>query len=363
MFIGEVMEHNEIFLELKMLMFDNRVNLNNVVYTNAFLEEIVEHKEKYICLPLVCDTDALLYHEEMTHLLNPHSNTFGTLQIGSFKDFEIIEEEDGRKCLIGYARVPKRNAEICNALMYLHEIGELKFSYEIIVHTCTVEQGVTTVDVSDDNHLIGLAVVTHPACPTATSLLVAEDQTKGGENMKEQTQDPAVLPEDEILEEVTEEIIEEPAIEEIVVDKPEIEEPVVEEKDPITQVAELAQIVMDLKAEITQKDALITELNQYKTQVETAEAEKQRQLKEAKVAELKEKAKAVLNETEMLEIAEAIENLDEQAVMAKIGCKFIAQAAEKEKQIHVANVTIPNPDYRILDSMVVHDGNMKYFTI
>lgn len=362
MFIGEVVEHNEIFLELKMKMFDNQVNLNRVKYTDAFLEDIVKNKEEYICLPLVCDTGALLWNEKMTHLFNPETNTFNTLQIGSFKNFEITESEFGVKSLIGYARVPKRNLEICNILVSLHDMGKLKFSYEISVKDSITEDGVTTVDVSDGNRLIGLCVVTDPACPDAVSLLVAEDQTKGGENMEQQN--PAVLPEEEILEEQkdNEEVIEEPTIDEPVIEKVEKEAIDTSSEDNLTQIAELTQIVMDLKAELAQKEVLISELEQYKIQIETAEAEKEKQEKEVKIAALREKASMVLSETEMMEIAEAINELDELIVMAKIGNKFIAQAAEREKEIQTASVSTPDTGYRMLDGLSISTSDGKYFT-
>ena len=356
-FVGEVIEKNEVFLELKLCMFDNHTNLNNVRYTDAFLQEIVDNQDKYVCLPLVCDTWSLLNNEKMTHMYDINEGRFYTSQIGSFKKFETEKGEDGLVKLIGYARVPKRNEEICEALNFLHEHGELKFSYEIKAKTYSVEDGVTIVDVADENRLIGIAVVSDPAYPNAVSLMVAENQEKGGENMEKQTVDTSAVLAN--AEEMQQEVIEDKKEIEV---KEEVEqgkcdtdpEKKTGEEDLTVKVGELLNIITDLKAEVA-------ELKVYKEKFETAEQLKAEEERKIKIAELRAKAEKVLDETELAEIEEAIESLNEVVVMTKIGDKYIAEHMEKE-QIKIANVVEPKKEYRIVDGMKV-DNKDKYFSV
>lgn len=356
-FVGEVIEKNEVFLEIKLCMFDNQTNLNCVRYTDAFLQEIADNQDKYICLPLVCDTWSLLNHEKMTHMYDKDEGRFYTAQIGSFKKFETEKGEDGLIKLIGYARVPKRNEEICETLTFLHKHGELKFSYEIKAKTYSVEDGITIVDVAEENRLIGIAVVSDPAYPNAVSLMVAENQEKGGENMEKQTVDTsAVLANaEEMKQEVIEEKNELEVKDEIEQGKcnTEPEKKTGEEEDLTVKVGELLNIITDLKAEVA-------ELKIYKEKFEAAEKLKAEEERKVKIAELRAKAEKVLDEVELAEVEEAIEHLNEAAVMTKIGDKYIAEHMAKE-QIKTASVVEPKEGYRIVDGMRADNKN-KYFS-
>lgn len=372
-FIGETIEKNEVFLEIKMCMFDNKVNLNNVCYTKEFLQEIVDNQEKYICLPLVCDTWALLNCEKMTHMYDEYEGKFYTTQIGSFKKFELEYGEDDLVKLIGYARVPKRNEDICEALNFLHEHGELKFSYEIIAKTYNVVDNITIVDAAEENSLIGLAVVSNPAYPNAVSLLVAENQEKGGENMENQietasdvlTTDVANAEETKVVKVIEEDDDEKECKEDTECGKCDPKpkkscgESTAEELN--AKIGELSDIITELRAEIESHKTEIAELTVYKEKFEAAEIQKAEEEKQVKIAELRAKAEKVLNETELAEVKEDIESLNEVAVMKKISDKYIAEYTAREQQIQLAEMSQANNAYRIVDGM--NSGEKKYFTV
>lgn len=112
----------------------------------------------------------------LTHRLNKTSGIFESEQIGSFFSF-AKEIDNGVISLLGEARIPKRNPILCDTLMRLYEAGALNFSFEILVGNATRMDGITLIDAAEGNELIGMAVVTTPACPEATALkLIAEDE-------------------------------------------------------------------------------------------------------------------------------------------------------------------------------------------
>lgn len=112
----------------------------------------------------------------LTHRLNKTSGIFESEQIGSFFSF-AKEIDNGVISLLGEARIPKRNPMLCETLMRLYEAGVLNFSFEILVGNATQVDGITMIDAAEGNELIGMAVVTTPACPEARALkLIAEDE-------------------------------------------------------------------------------------------------------------------------------------------------------------------------------------------
>lgn len=191
--VAEQQQGSDIFLSLKMIMFDTEVNLNGCQYTKEFLAEIAENQDgKYTCLPLVADINMLTtgQYKKLTHLQDKKTGDFKTTQIGSFYKFELNETDDGVTQLIGYARVPKRHRKVVSALLTLHKEGKLKFSYEIAVANYTVKDNVKHIDVDEHNFIIGLAVVSMPACVNSTSLLAASlddnlDEVYKGEDMED----------------------------------------------------------------------------------------------------------------------------------------------------------------------------------
>ena len=170
---------SDLYMTVKATMFTSpSANLNGVRCTAAFIDEIVEHQEKYIGLPLCADMTKLengLYRN-LGHCYNSRTGTFSSTMIGSFYKFEKAALSEDETALIGYARILKRNKKVCRAISELFAEGNLKFSFEI---TCgeyeKMDDGTIRIDASERNYLEGMAIVSMPACPDAVALeLVAE---------------------------------------------------------------------------------------------------------------------------------------------------------------------------------------------
>lgn len=99
-----------------------------------------------------------------------------------------MELGSGKKALVGYARVWKRNKAVCRALSQMFTDDILKFSFEINAGSLQVNENSTQIiDASVDNYLEGMCVVSFPACPEAVAeQLVAEIMIpKDGDSMKD----------------------------------------------------------------------------------------------------------------------------------------------------------------------------------
>lgn len=176
--ISEI-EQSEIYLTIKARLFETpRANLNGVRVTAAFLDEIVEHQDAYVCVPLYADVHNLAAKnfEHLGHLYDASTGEFHSTQIGSFYKFEKEQTADGF-ALVGYARVMKRNKAVCAAVMELFATNSLKLSFEISCGSYQVlEDDTILIDASKDNYLEGMAIVSFPACQNAVALqLVAEN--------------------------------------------------------------------------------------------------------------------------------------------------------------------------------------------
>ena len=189
-------EQSKIYLTVKARLFETPgANLNGVRVTAEFLDEIINNEAKYVGLPLYADVHNLetRNYERLGHLYNPTTGEFLSTQIGSFYKFEKELTEDGA-ALIGYARIMKRNTEVCKAIAELFALGSLKFSFEIACSSVKeLDDGTMQIDADENNYLEGMAVVWFPACEDAVALqLVAqhgkandvdEDVTTMGENI------------------------------------------------------------------------------------------------------------------------------------------------------------------------------------
>ena len=173
-------QQSDIYMTVKARLFETpKANLNGARVTAAFIDEIVNNEDKYVGLPLCADAKSLADRKygHLGHLYDAETGEFHSTQIGSFYKFEK-EEFEGGAYLVGYARILKRNKEICSAIAELFSRGDLKFSFEI---TCgsyeKLEDGTIMIDASDNNYLEGVAVVSCPACEDAVALdLVAESE-------------------------------------------------------------------------------------------------------------------------------------------------------------------------------------------
>lgn len=171
--IAEESQGNDIYMTLKLVLLTSEVNLNKIQYSEDFINEIAENKEKYISIPLVAEMNKLEdgKYDNLTHKQNKKTGQFGTQMIGSFVDFETNQNGDVLE-LIGTARIPKRFAKTCEAIQELYDEGNLKFSYEIAVGEYKVQSGTKYVDKSENNFLIAMCVVSTPAVPKATALML-----------------------------------------------------------------------------------------------------------------------------------------------------------------------------------------------
>lgn len=387
-------------MHIQLVILNDKVNLNGAVCTKEFIYEIADHSEQYEHLPLFCDLDALRQHRHLSHNYDPYRDEFGTSQIGSFESFTTAEI-DGVLYLIGTAKVSKRNRYIIDALQDLAARDELKFSYEIETAQTIDVDGVEYITSDAGNKLVGVAVVTEPAVPEAKALLVAEREKEKEDNpvddqkntVPEEEQKPEQAEvaetaseeekpaEDELAKEETaacgngkekaeaapsneeEEVSGEdkPAKEETAAcggggkekaetapeEKPVEEPPANEDEEKAVaedgegakeQLIELSALKEKCAALEERCAALEEELNQRK-------AAEEDQVKETKRQELRDKVANVLSEDEMASLAEAIDNLDENAVNAALAEKLI-----QEKILKKENASKKTASFRITDA-------------
>ena len=182
------------YLSAEFRMFSTNKNRNQGRVTEAFIDEIIENAEKYVCLPLFADMEKIRYGDLNTlgHNYDPCTGHFYTEEIGSFFSFEKRVDELGVN-LIGVARIPKRNEAACEAIMTLWSQGRLCVSFEIMAPNVTYDpDGTYCIDVGEGNQLIGMTVVSVPAYEEAVALaLVAEkaEQSDGEQDNEKQNQD------------------------------------------------------------------------------------------------------------------------------------------------------------------------------
>lgn len=175
------LQSSDIYLTVKARLLDLRANLNGVRVTSAFLDEIVDHKDKYVGIPLCADVRGLLANKTIGHMYDTRTGEFHSTFIGSFYDFEREDTEE-TSYLVGYARIMKRNQAVCRAISQLFADNALKFSFEISCGAYTEEDdGTFIIDADPKNFLEGAAVVTFPACEDAVAMQLVAECLNGGE--------------------------------------------------------------------------------------------------------------------------------------------------------------------------------------
>jgi len=179
--ISEI-QQSPMFMTVKAVICDTpEANLNGAKVTEAFVNEVVKNEKRYVGLPLYADIKALTSgkYNRLGHLYDVKTGEFHSTQIGSFYKFEKEKFDKGYH-LIGYARIPKRNKKLSNAIAELFSDGKLKFSFEVAVGEYDEnDDGTITIDASENNYLEGTAIVTYPACEDAVALeLVAQKQAE-----------------------------------------------------------------------------------------------------------------------------------------------------------------------------------------
>lgn len=230
-------------LYVKGVLFNLKTNLNGVRVTEAFMDEIVENKEKYLGIPLCADVKGLISGKVIGHMYDEKKDEFKSQIIGSMIDFEKQETEDGAQLVIT-VKIMKRYKAVCEAVGGLFASGELKFSFELLVSDYVEEEdGTLLIDVSENNYLEGAAVVTFPACEEAVAMqLVAECLNQGDENMENENvqvnaeEEIQVNAEEEKVEQVAEEA--QPAEEQVNAEAQEQPSEEAETKESVEEVAE-----------------------------------------------------------------------------------------------------------------------------
>lgn len=240
----ESISQSDLYMTVKARMFTvPDANLNGCRCTQAFLDQIVSNREKYVGLPLNVDITNLRIgnYEKLGHMYNRRTGEFKSTMIGSFNEFEKEDLGDGKFALVSYARVPKRNTAICGAIAQLFAENNLKFSFEV---NCgeyeKLDDGTILIDASDKNWIQGEAIVWSPACPQAVALeLVAELQTLQNNDLEKGDEDAMNIDETKIqeIEVVAEEVVED-TIEEVAEQTIEVAEAEAVEETPEVSIAE-----------------------------------------------------------------------------------------------------------------------------
>lgn len=203
------LQSSDLYMTIKATQFTvPSANLNGVRCTIGFMDEIVEHQDKYIGLPLCADTVNLVKgrYQKLGHCYDPKTGVFSSSIIGSFYRFEKEELDNGEMALVGYARVMKRNKRVCKAIGELFAEGALKFSFEISCGSYEIlDDDTILIDVADNNFIEGMCIVSFPACPEAVALdLVAEINSIGKEadNMTDVIETVEIAEEEQVEEAV-----------------------------------------------------------------------------------------------------------------------------------------------------------------
>lgn len=179
-------EPNDIYVIIEMRMCSTRPNGNKQGVTEAFIDSIIGNPDKYNCLPLYVDIDRLRgrVYRNLGHMFDKHTGTFGTTMIGSMIHFSKVQDEYGIS-LMGEARIPKRDSDICKRIIELYEMNMQNFSYEITYskNDVVIIDGVTFVDASENNNLTGMCVVSVPAYEESVAKnLIAENECENERN-------------------------------------------------------------------------------------------------------------------------------------------------------------------------------------
>ena len=314
-----------------------RPNRNGQGVTEAFIDEIIANPEKYEGLPLYADIEGLRHrrYRGLGHMLDADTNTFGTMQIGSVTNFRKVEDDYGIS-LLAEGRIPKREAWVCERLMELYERGALNFSFEILYSKddVVIKDGVQYVDVSENNHMTGIAVVSVPAYEESTSLsMVAEEQGGKQEDTRSKEGDETTMTIEEAMQAIEEKDAE---IERLNARVTELE---TQKENETTAEAEknrrCAEELQAAQNAIAQKDVDIAALQAQVAELEPMKAELERMKAEADEAEKArkiEKAKAFAQKVglnvDAEDVKEALEKLDFEALAA------MAMGVEEKKDEH-----------------------------
>ena len=343
--ISEQQESSEIYLLVEARLCSTRPNGNKQGVTEAFIDSIVANQEKYMCLPLYADLPRQLARDyrNLGHRYDRSTGEFHTQQIGSMCLFKKVADEYGYS-LMGQARIPKRETEICQRLAELYAMNMLKVSYEIryVRSDVVMQDDVCFVDASDNNYLTGMCVVSVPAYPESTAQsMIAEDDKEEKPEAHEVEDDPEIDDDKEenegadkmTLEEAMSTIAQkdqtiaelegkvaaaEKNAEDIENEKKVKESELAQAESDKNKAAEELSVAQNTISEkeqrIAELEAKIAELEPMKAELETIKAEKEA----AALAEKQNKAKSFAErqglDVEKEEVKNAIASLDYEAI-------------------------------------------------
>lgn len=332
---------NDLFLYVEMRMQSTRPNGNGEGVTEAFIDSVVNNQELYNCQPLYVDLECLLAqkYQSLGHLFDKETGTFGTQQIGSMCSFRKVSDEYGYS-LVGEARIPKRDWDICEAVIELFELGMLSFSFEIFYYPSdTITQdGVRYVDASERNVLRGMCIVSVPAYRESVALdMVAEEEKKEESEVLENDLDEPEEINDDLHDHENEEGVENMNIDEAMGLVAERDQTISDLQNQVTVAEERATTaetaLNEANVSLENANNTIVQLNERISELELAKAELDEIKAEQAAAELvkkQEKAKAfaekqgldVTNE----DVAKAIAEMNYEAIAD------LAAAAEKAEE-------------------------------
>jgi len=236
---------------------------------------------------------------------------FESEQIGSFFSFAKASDEFGVS-LIGEARIPKRNAQLCETILRMYDAGTLSFSFEIMASVMAEQDGVMVIDAAEGNELIGMAIVSVPAYPEATALkLVAEK-----EEDHEMDETVKKLAETEARLKLAEEKIDDD--EEKLRQKDDaLEETAKKQKQQEAELAAAQAQLAEKDARIAELEAQVSVLAPYKEEAEKLKAEKEAAELAVKRQELTAFAEAQGLDVKAENVASAISELNYATLIAE----------------------------------------------
>lgn len=373
---------NDIFMFVTMRLLSTRVNRNGDAVTAEFIDEVVEHPETYLGLPVYVDTAKLLAGDKtMGHNYNRMTGKFSTTQVGSLSNFEKVEDEYGVS-LIAEARFPKREAAICEKILELYENQDLNFSFEIsyVPNAVVKDNGVLYIQANEHNMLTGLAIVSVPAYEEAVALsLVAEDESvaqtnvpdaakqEGVETMNDENKVAEVVAEAEVTE--TEEVVvAEETVEAVAETEPvQTEEVVAEEEaapeateqanaDFIAPLAEVTDFALEVPpvVPVPQAEPAVDPAVVDDAQIEAAHAQIDAEVAQlrAQIAQLEAECEALRAEHVELEAYRAAKRAEELANRQRIARNFAETQGLDIADEAVASA-VENVDYEKLAELVM----------
>jgi hypothetical protein len=107
--ISVTRDPNNPMMVIDLRMMSTQPNNNGEGVTEAFIDSVIANAEMLCGIPLYADVDNLTAwkFDQLTHMYDKLTLTYGTTMIGSFITFKKVNDQYGVS-LYGQARIPKR---------------------------------------------------------------------------------------------------------------------------------------------------------------------------------------------------------------------------------------------------------------